>query len=42
VNRDKPSDLSEPTGDRDSHSQGTFNATVVATLKRHYPERFAT
>jgi site-specific DNA recombinase len=22
--------------------QGTFNATVVATLKRHYPERFAT
>ena len=22
-------------------AQGTFNATVVATLRRHYPERFA-
>jgi hypothetical protein len=22
--------------------QGTFTATVVASLKRHYPERFAT
>jgi hypothetical protein len=32
VTRDKPSDLSGPTSDRDSHSQGTSNARHVATL----------
>ena len=28
-------------GDKE-YPQGTFNAAVVASLKRHYPERFVT